>query len=193
MNSKQPHLYIIGGPNGAGKTTAAFSLLPKLLDCYEYVNADSIAAALSPFAPERTAVQAGRLMLDRIENLVEQRKDFAFETTMASRTFVPLLNQYKKDGYKISAIYFWLLNPELALQRVKHRVLNGGHYIPDDVVLRRYGRSIYNFLNLYIPIADDWTLFNNSFNMPTIVAEKKNGNDVKVGNKNEWDNFRNSK
>jgi predicted ABC-type ATPase len=162
--NSSPQLYMIGGPNGAGKTTAAMSLLPELLDCYEYVNADSIAAALSPFAPETTAIQAGRLMLKRINTLVCQNKDFAFETTMASRSFQPLLQKYKQWGYHISLIFFWLQSPELAIERVRERVLNGGHHIPDDTVIRRYSRSIKNFMDLYTPIADDWMVFDNSWN-----------------------------
>jgi predicted ABC-type ATPase len=168
-----PQLYMIGGPNGAGKTTIAFQLLPKLLSCYEYINADSIAAALSPFSPENMAIQAGKLMLNRVSQLAEERKDFAFETTMASRTFVNLLKKCKTYGYQINLIYLWLQTPELALERVKSRVENGGHNIPPDIIFRRYHRSIKNFLELYIPLADQWALYDNSSNAtPEIIAEK---------------------
>jgi predicted ABC-type ATPase len=157
-----PQLYMIGGPNGAGKTTVALDLLPDRLKCYEYVNADAIAAALSPFAPEATAVQAGRLMLARIKQLAEQQKDFAFETTMASRTFVSLLEQCKAQGYQINLIYIWLQTSELAVERVKERVASGGHSIPRYVILRRYKRSLQNFKNLYMPLADEWSSYDNS-------------------------------
>jgi predicted ABC-type ATPase len=180
---------MIGGPNGAGKTTAAMSLLPTLLECYEYVNADSIAAALSPFAPETTAFQAGRLMLDRIHYLAKQRKDFAFETTMASRSFVSFLNEYKREGYRISAIFFWLPSTELAIERVRERVKNGGHHIPDNVVIRRYSRSIYNFINFYRLIADDWVLYDNSLDHPSLVAGKKAGSALSIINNNIWQKF----
>jgi predicted ABC-type ATPase len=188
-NSRQ--LYMIGGPNGAGKTTAAMSLLPELLDCYEYVNADSIAAALSPFAPETTAIQAGRLMLDRINHLAAQKKDFAFETTMASRSFYHLLERYKQEGYRISLIFFWLQSSELAIERVRDRVQNGGHNIPDNIVLRRYSRSIKNFMDLYLPIANDWMVFDNSFTHPVKIAEKNNVRDHNIINKQAWNTFRN--
>lgn len=134
-------IYIIGGPNGAGKTTSAKFLLPELLHCHEYVNADAIAAALSPFEPESVSIQSGRLMLDRIHHLASQKKTFSFETTMASRSFVPFLTHCKKDNYKVNLIFLWLQDPHLALARVKDRVARGGHNIPSDTILRRYKRS----------------------------------------------------
>ncbi|MBS0359159.1 MAG: zeta toxin family protein, partial [Proteobacteria bacterium] len=170
-----PELYMIGGANGSGKTTVSMSLLPKLLDCYEYVNADSIAAALSPFAPEATAIQAGRLMLDRIHHLTEQKKDFAFETTMSSRTFVPFLKKAKQNGYQINLLFMWLQNPSLAINRVSNRVRDGGHNIPEKIIIRRYKRSLNNFLNLYLPLADEWALYDNSSNIPATIAEKEFG------------------
>ncbi len=185
-----PQLYMIGGPNGAGKTTAAMSLLPELLNCYEFVNADSIAAALSPFAPETTAIQAGRLMLDRVNQLADQRKDFAFETTMASRSFYSLLKRFKEKGYHISLIFFWLQNPELAIERVKDRVKNGGHHIPDNIVLRRYPRSITNFLKLYLPLANEWILFNNSLSSPSKIAERNKIEEI-IFDEDTWQKFRN--
>ncbi|OGT52810.1 MAG: Zeta toxin family protein [Gammaproteobacteria bacterium RIFCSPHIGHO2_12_FULL_41_15] len=185
-----PQLYMIGGPNGAGKTTVSKTLLPELLNCYEYVNADAIAAALSPFAPETTALQAGRLMLERIHQLAEQKKDFAFETTMASRSFAPFIKQCQQQDYQITPLYLWLEDPNLAVVRVHDRVRDGGHSIPDNVVLRRYKRSINNFLNIYTRLADRWLLFDNSFNEPTMIAEKELGGSLIVTNQNVWNKFK---
>ena len=180
---------MIGGPNGAGKTTVSLSLLPKLLNCHEYINADAIAAALSPFAPETTAIQAGRLMLQRIHLLANQKKDFAFETTMASKTFGMFLKKCKEQNYQINLLYIWLQNPKLAITRVHDRVLNGGHHIPDEIVLRRYMRSMSNFINIYLPLADSWYLYDNSSEEPEIVAEKKLDASLNIINQATWDLF----
>lgn len=187
-----PEIYIIGGPNGAGKTTSAKSLLPKLLHCHEYVNADAIAAALSPFSPESVALQSGRLMLDRIHYLANQKRNFSFETTMASRSFAPFLADCKKKYYSINLIFLWLQDPHLALERVKDRVERGGHNIPPDTILRRYIRSIDNFLNIYIPLADDWVLYDNSSTEPAIIAEKKANQPCSVHNQQSWQKFQES-
>ena len=185
-----PEIYVIGGPNGAGKTTSAKSLLPELLHCNEYINADAIAAALSPFNPESVSLQSGRLMLDRIHHLASQKTNFSFETTMASRSFAPFLVDCKKDNYKINLIFLWLEASDLALDRVKGRVASGGHDIPIDTILRRYKRSIDNFLNIYSPLADDWFLYNNSLTEPVIIAEKKVNKSLSVYDKKLGKNFR---
>ena len=122
MNDKKPKIFVIGGPNGSGKTTSAKTLLPELLECHEYVNADSVAAALSPFNPDAVAIQAGRLMLERIKYLAERGVTFAFETTLASRTFLNFLTKCKDMGYEINILYLWLQNAEIAITRVKSRV-----------------------------------------------------------------------
>jgi len=179
-------LYMIGRPNGAGKTTSCMDLLPELLNCYEYINADHIAAALSPFASETTAQQAGRLMLQRIHSLAELNKDFAFETTMASRSFVPFLRKCKQQNYQITLLFLWLESADLAIQRVKDRVTLGGHFIPDETVLRRYKRSMNNFLNLYIPLADEWAIYNNSSNNLELIAKKENNSAVSILKLNIW-------
>ena len=163
---------MIGGPNGAGKTTSARTLMPELIHCDEYVNADSIAVGLSPFKPETTDIQAGRLMLARIHELSKMEVNFAFETTMASRSFIKLLKACKEKGYKINLLYLWLKAPELAKQRVQMRVESGGHSIPFDVIERRYYRSMSNFVNLYLPFADRWLLVDNSAVQPIVVAQK---------------------
>lgn len=178
-------LYMIGGCNGAGKTTSAMSLLPEVLLCDEYVNADTIAAALSPFHPESTAIQAGRLMLDRIHSLAAEKKDFAFETTMASRSFAPFIKDCKAQGYRINLLFLWLHDPDLAVERVALRVENKGHHVPEDTIRRRYHRGLDNFFNLYMPLADHWLLCNNSGEKWSHIA-KGEKNSVIVHNSNDW-------
>ena len=145
------NLYIIAGCNGAGKTTASYTILPEMLNCKEFVNADSIDEGLSPFNYESVAFEAGRIMLQRIHQLMEEKVDFAFETTLAAKSYVPLIKSAKRFGYEITLLYFWLNSPELAKQRVALRVKKGGHNIPHEIIERRYYRGIYNFFNLYIP------------------------------------------
>lgn len=162
MRNGVPQMYVIAGPNGSGKTTSAKTLLPELLSCNEYVNADSVAAALSPFNPDAVAIQAGRLMLERIHYLADQCVNFAFETTLASRTFITFLEYCKQRGYEVNILFLWLRTPDIAVQRVKSRVEQGVHDIPQDVILRRYHRSIKNFLIDYTKIATNWMLYDNS-------------------------------
>jgi len=165
-----PNLYIIAGCNGAGKTTASFAILPEILGCKEFVNADIIAADLSPLNPEHVALEAGRIMLQKIHFLVKEKVDFAFETTLATRSYVSLLNKAKTAGYAITLLYFWLDSPELAKMRVAKRVKEGGHNIPSDVIERRYYRGIMNLMNLYIPVCDNWMIINNMEPVPEEIA-----------------------
>ena len=157
-----PNLYIIAGCNGAGKTTASFTILPGLLNCREFVNADSIAAGLSPFNPEGVAIEASRLMLLRIEELLKGKVDFAIETTLATRSYLSLIERAKVLGYKITLLYIWLDSPETAKKRVAIRVMKGGHNIPDDVIERRYYRGIYNLINLFISAVNTWMIVNST-------------------------------
>ena len=166
-----PELYIIGGSNGSGKTTVALSLLPNFLEVFEYVNADAIAAGLSPLNPEAVAIQAGRLMLERLRTLSNSGVDFAFETTLASRTYASFLRNCKSKGYTINLIYFWLQSPELAIARVRRRVESGGHSIPEDVIRRRYERGQRNLIELYLPLCDYWIGYDNSSETPRLIAE----------------------
>ena len=165
-----PNLYIIAGCNGAGKTTASYTILPEILHCREFVNADNIAAGLSPFNPESVAMEAGRLMLKRIHQLLEEKADFAFETTLATRSYQSLIKKAKAEGYQVTLLYFWLSSPEVARKRVDERVGNGGHNIPTDVIKRRYYRGIQNLLHLYIPICYEWSVINSMTTNPEIVA-----------------------
>lgn len=166
-----PNLYIIGGANGSGKTTSALQILPYFLEVFEYVNADEIAGGLSPFNPESVAIQAGRLMLERLESLVNNQVDFAFETTLATRSYARFLRNCKNKGYQINLIYFWLQSPELAIARVRRRVESGGHNIPEDVIRRRYERGRKNLTDLYLPLCNRWIVYDNSSLNLQIIAE----------------------
>ena len=159
------HLYIIAGCNGAGKTTASFTVLPEMLKCREFVNADEIAKGLSPFNPEGVAIQAGRLMIDRMIHLLKEGETFAFETTLATRSYVNLIQRSQKRGYFVTLLFFSLSTPEQAVARVAKRVSQGGHNIPTNVIMRRYDAGLQNFFQLYTPIVDFWTLYDNS-NIP---------------------------
>ncbi len=155
-------VYIIAGCNGAGKTTASYTILPEMLNCREFVNADEIAKGLSPFNPERMAIDAGRLMLQRMDDLLCQDEDFAFETTLASRSYTKFIEQAHAKQYFVTLLYFWLPTPELAIERVAKRVQEGGHNIPEDVIRRRYDAGINNLKALYMPVCDLWTIYDNS-------------------------------
>jgi predicted ABC-type ATPase len=165
------NLYIISGCNGAGKTTASYSVLPDMLNCREFVNADEIARGLSPFQQDKMAIQAGKIMLNRIQDLINQGVDFAFETTLATKSYVQLIRTAQDKGYQVTLLFFWLNSPKLAIERVEARVLSGGHNIPTDVILRRYDRGIENFSKLYAPICDFWMLIDNSEPPFQIIAE----------------------
>jgi predicted ABC-type ATPase len=181
-----PNLYIIAGCNGAGKTTASLTILPDILQCREFVNADYIAAGLSPFNVEAVALEAGRIMLHRIDELLDLGADFAIETTLATRSYVSLIQHAQKLGYKVSLIYIWLNSPELALLRVAERVRKGGHNIPAHVVLRRYHRGIKNFFDLFMPVCDFWTVADNSLEGLNMIARGEAKLDNVVENTEIW-------
>ncbi len=166
-----PELYIIAGPNGAGKTTASFTILPQIFNCREFVNADEIARGLSPFNPESVAFESGRIMLGRIEQLMEARKTFAFETTLTTRSYVNLIQRCHKDGYTTNLIFLYLSSPELAIERVRTRVAKGGHNIPENVIKRRYQKGLLNFVNLFKPLYDKWIMADNSHYLPQNIAQ----------------------
>lgn len=157
-----PKLYIIAGCNGAGKTTASYTVLPEMLGCKEFVNADEIAKGLSPFNPESVAIEAGRLMLQRMNVLLSEGSDFAFETTLASRSYVRFIEKAHARGYYVTLLFLWLPTSEQAVERVATRVREGGHDIPSDAIRRRYTNGIRNLTKLYTPICDYWTIYNNS-------------------------------
>lgn len=169
MNEK--NLYIIAGCNGSGKTTASFTILPEILDCKEFVNADEIAKGLSPFQPEKVSFEAGRIMLHRISELVSQNENFAFETTLSTRSYKNRILDAKAKNYNVTLLFFWLKNPELAKERVKTRVLEGGHNIPEDIIERRYYKGINNLFEIYLSIVDQALVFDNSAGRPDLIAE----------------------
>ncbi len=169
MASKR--LYIIAGCNGAGKTTASFNILPEILACKEFVNADEIARGLSPFQPEKVAVEAGRLMLNRITELMQAGEDFAFETTLSTRSYKNRVLEAQQKGYFVTLIYYWLESPQLAEKRVEFRVQEGGHNIPKEIINRRYVNGIQNLFNIYLDICDYTLIFDNSRTEPVLVYE----------------------
>nr|WP_315144657.1 zeta toxin family protein [uncultured Flavobacterium sp.] len=177
---EERNLYIIAGCNGAGKTTASFTILPEILDCKEFVNADEIAKGLSPFQPEKVAFEAGRIMLNRVNELLLQKVNFAFETTLATKSYKNKVLEAKKSNYNVVLLFFWLKNPELAKERVKTRVFEGGHNIPTDVIERRYFKGIRNLFDIYIPITDQVLIFDNSEGKPQLIAEKSSTDQLMI-------------
>jgi len=162
MAGSNPQVVIIAGPNGAGKSTLAPLLLRDTFGLLEYVNADPIAVGLSAFDSASMSFEAGRIMLDRLHSLARLRRNFAFETTLASRSYAPWIVKLRESGYHFHLVFLWLSTSELAMQRVKERVRSGGHAVLDKVVERRYERGIANFFKLYRPLADTWVAYDNS-------------------------------
>ncbi len=165
-------LYIIAGCNGAGKTTASFTLLPEVLDCREFVNADEIARGLSPFQPEKVALEAGRIMLHRVDELLGRGETFALETTLATRLYQQKIRAAQQQGYTVVLLYFWLSSPQLAQERVKTRVQEGGHFIAPEVIDRRYWLGITCLFEKYLPLVDEASVYDNSSGEPVLLAQK---------------------
>lgn len=181
-------LFIISGCNGAGKTTASYTILPEILGCDEFVNADEIAKGLSPFHPESTAIEAGRLMLDRINKLISKGQDFAFETTLATKSYKNFVLKAKENGYHTTLLFFWLRTPDLAVKRVETRVREGGHNIPVDVIRRRYENGLKNFFGIFESIVDEWMFIDNSGEPYEIIA-RKNSTGVILKNVDKWNSL----
>ena len=157
----QPKLYIIAGCNGAGKTTASKNVLPELLNCNKFVNADEIAHEINPENVEAAAMKAGRIMLTQIQELLRSKATFSIETTLATKSYHKVVKQAQELGYSVILLFFWLETPQLAKMRVKQRVLEGGHNIPDDVIIRRYWRGINNLFEVFMPIVNAWAVYDN--------------------------------
>ncbi|MDM1530572.1 zeta toxin family protein [Myroides odoratimimus] len=183
---REKNLYIIAGCNGAGKTTASFTILPKILDCKEFVNADEIAKGLSPFQPEKVAFEAGRIMLNRINELFKDNEDFSFETTLATKSYKQKILYAKKNGYNVTLLFFWLNDFQLAKERVKVRVSEGGHDIPVDVIERRYINGIINLFDIYLDIVDECLIFDNSEGNHLLIAEKHIGELISIHNTDKF-------
>lgn len=172
MQEDSRNLFIMAGCNGAGKTTASFSLLPDILNCNEFVNADEIAKGLSPFQVEKVAIEAGRIMLNRIQTLLNNQESFAIETTLSTKSYKKMILNAQEKGYQITHVFFWLNSVELAKERVRKRVSEGGHHIPDEVIERRYLHGIQNLFNIYLPISDKVFIFDNSNGEKLLIAKK---------------------
>ena len=164
-------ILIIAGPNGAGKTVFATEFLPNEANCPTFINADLIAAGLSPFRPEAAAVGAGRLMLKLMRDYVRQGESFAFETTLSGRGYVRSIRNWREQGYHVQLIFLRLRTPEMAIERVKQRVLEGGHDVPEDVIRRRFEAGWHNFRTIYSDLVDDWKLYENSSGTPLLLRE----------------------
>lgn len=187
MTAPRPSVVILAGPNGAGKSTAATALLHGAFGVDEFVNADVIARGLSAFDPDRVAITAGRIMLSRLDELAAQRADFAFETTLATRSFAPWLRNLRTSGYDLHLFFLWLSSADLAVERVLQRVETGGHFVTEEVVRRRYSAGIRNFFNLYRPLATTWALFNSSGPTLVRVAEGLASETIGVYDHDVWD------
>jgi len=177
---------VLAGPNGAGKTTASTSLLQGELSVSQFVNADQIARGLSGFAPDRVAMQAGRIMLARLDELARDRANFAFETTLASRSFAPRIADLVRSGYEFHLFFIWLPNADAAIARVAARVRAGGHDIPADDIRRRYAHGIENLFSLYPRIATRWTILHGSAAIPTRIASGGQGRTTEVIDSKTW-------
>ncbi len=185
------NLYIIAGCNGAGKTTASFTILPEILDCKEFVNADEIAKGLSPFQPQKVSFEAGRIMLHRVNELLSMKENFAFETTLATKSYKSKVINAQKNNYTVTLLFFWLQNVDLAIERVKSRVFEGGHNIETEVIRRRYKNGINNLFDIYISIVDEVMIFDNSGGKPELIAEKLLESEVNIINEIKFNKLKN--
>jgi predicted ABC-type ATPase len=190
MGEQSPTVIVIAGPNGAGKSTAAPVLLPRTLGVLEFVNADVIARGLSAFQSESVAMQAGRIMLQRLEELAANRMNFAFETTLSSRTFAPWLEKLRASGYSFVLLYLWLPDSEMAITRVLERVRQGGHNVPEDTIRRRYRRGLVNFFTLYQGIADEWHFYDNSVAKRPCLLASGSGTEEEIFFPDVWEQIK---
>ena len=174
MTEVNPRVIIIAGPNGAGKTTFAREFLPQEAHCPVFVNADLIAAGLSPFAPEAAAIKAGRIMLSEIDEHVAHQRSFAVETTLSGRGYAAKVLRWRAAGYRVSLYFLSLPNAEMAVERVRLRVSQGGHTIAEPVIRRRFAAGLANFENLYKPTVNEWFLYDNQHRQPILLAQGVN-------------------
>lgn len=168
----KPKCYIIAGPNGAGKTTFAENFLPIEAECLNFINADLIAKGIAPFNPESVALEAGKLFIRRMNRMTEHKESFAFETTLSGLNFVDRIKKWRDIGYEVILYFLKLPNEEMAIQRVQLRVAEGGHNVPEEVIIRRYHRGWENFKKYYADLVDDWVVFDNAGDTPIIIEEK---------------------
>jgi len=190
--SNKKHLYIIAGCNGAGKTTASFTILPEVLNCKEFINADEIAKGLSPFQPESVAMQAGRIMLARMDELLQKGETFAFETTLATKSYKQKIEWAQANGYEVTLLFFWLDSPNIAKERVAQRVAEGGHNIPLETIERRYYNGIANLFTIYIDMVDICYIFDNSEGRKELIAQKERHKDILIYNNDKFNLMKNN-
>jgi len=181
-----PSIIALAGPNGAGKSTAGPTLVRKTLGVVQYVDADLLARGISKTDPAHAAIAAGRIMLDHLRKLAAKKVSFAFETTLASRSFAVWISELLKAGWKFDLVFLWLPNPDLAVARVEGRVDLGGHGVPEDVIRRRYRSGLANFFHLYRPLATSWRMYDNSGNRPRLIASGS-GRRLKVVDRQTWE------
>jgi predicted ABC-type ATPase len=190
LSSPSPQVFIIAGPNGAGKSTLAPFLLRDAFGLNEFVNADTIALGLSAFSPESVTFEAGRIMLARLRDLARARQSFAFETTLATRSYAAFVAGLRREGYEFQLLYLALRSPELAVERVRSRVRLGGHNVPAPVVHRRFHNGARNFFCLYRPLADTWGMYDNStLDAPRPIAVGRRDEFTKVLQQDLWQDF----
>lgn len=168
-----PTCWIIAGPNGAGKTTFAMEYLPTVADCRRFINADLIAAGLSPLAPEQHLLAASRLFLHEIKDCIAARQDFAFETTLAGRSYIKLIERLQATGWRVELIYLALPSTEMSRLRVAERVAHGGHNIPEADLIRRFPRSLHNLLNVFAPKVNQAQCYMNNDASPELVFQQE--------------------
>ena len=187
MPARSPIGAVIAGPNGAGKSTAAPALVRDLLEIREFVNADAIAHGMSAFDPDAASIAAGRAMLARLHQLAEERRDFAFESTLASRTFAPWISELRASGYSFALVFLWLPSPEIAIARVARRVAAGGHSVPAATIRRRFDRGLANFFRLYQTLADQWFAYdNNLIGRPRAIARGRFAHETEIFDEAIW-------
>jgi len=182
-------MYIIAGPNGVGKTTLSYTILPEMFECYEFVNADEIARGISPLNPEKAGIRAGRLMLQRIKELIKEGESFALETTMATKIYRKLIESAKNLGYEVILLFLTLESVELAIERVRTRVKEGGHDIPVETIERRFHGGLTNFFEIYLGIVDKWILIDNSTEKFEFIAEGSDS-EIIIRSERKWHNLK---
>ena len=185
-------LYIIAGCNGAGKTTASFTILPEVLGCKEFINADEIAKGLSPFQPESVAMQAGRIMLARMDELLQKGETFAFETTLATKSYKQKIEWAQANGYEVTLLFFWLDSPNMAKKRVAQRVAEGGHSISSQTIERRYHNGIANLFAIYMDMVDICYIFDNSEGRKELIAQKEKHKEIVICNNDKFNLMKNN-
>ena len=169
---KKQRIIIIAGPNGAGKTTFAREYLQKEAHCPDFINVDLIAAGLSPFNPDRAAIQAGRIMLSEIQRRVRKRESFAFETTLSGHGYARMIPEWRHAGYRVRLVFLGLPDPKMAISRVAMRVAQGGHNVSKTVIRRRYDAGLRNFKNVYMHLVDKWEWYDNSGDTPQLISSE---------------------